>query len=163
MNETNKIHFKAPIIIISAIVMITAVTLLCFNFYTDQVHFFYDTVENFRTSVEGQNEAQMIADGYHVSYPEFRNDTSWGTQKNIKVYNAVSDKYMPYILEAVDTYNNYLSIDFSVTEADNTLTIAFTGYGVTDNGTGEQITLNKDFIFDITDVNADTVPVLISN
>ena len=152
-----------PIIIAGVIVLICAATFLCFNFYTDQVHFVYETAENFRVEVEGQNEAQMIADGYHVSYPEFRNDTSWGTQKNIKVYSTVSDAYMPYILEAVDTYNNYLFLDFTVTEADDKLTIAFVGYGVTDNGTGERVTLDKDFIFDVSEVNADTMPVLLSD
>lgn len=115
-----------------------------------------------------QKSDELEAAGYHIYFPRFADiEVNWTNIKFREVYTALDNGYMPYIYELADTYNNYVKLDYTFREEtdDNgkkTLTVSFTGFGYKDDGKGEEVKLDRDYVYDITNIGENTMPILLT-
>ena len=105
---------------------------------------------------------QLENEGYYTSAPIFRSDTSYGTAKYRDVYISLINGYIPYLYDMCEKYENRVKIDYTV-DIDNknkTITVSFTGCGYPENGEPEP--LSRDYVFDISKVDENNMPVLLT-
>ena len=101
-------------------------------------------------------------EGYYTSSPIFVNNTDYGTVKYMDVYTSLLDGYKPYIYDMCQKYENRVKIDYTadIDEESKTITVSFTGYGYPE--AGEPEVLDRDYIFDISGVDENNMPVLLT-
>lgn len=112
---------------------------------------------------EMQAYFQTLEDeGYYTSSPIFVNNTDYGTVKYIDVYTALLDGYKPYIYDMCKKYENRVRIDYTadIDQESKTITVSFTGYGYPE--AGEPEVLDRDYVFDISSVDENNMPVLLT-
>lgn len=105
---------------------------------------------------------QLEDEGYYTRAPIFRNDTSYGTTKYRDVYISLINGYVPYLYDMCQKYENRVRIDYTV-DIDNKnkrITVSFTGYGYPEEGEPEP--LARDYVFDISNVDENNMPVLLT-
>jgi len=109
------------------------------------------------------DEASKVNRSYNVSYPNFWGSTSLNQEKFELAYAVITSPGAVYATEIVREYKNCAELDFDITIIKKeTLTISFFGFGYPDLGEGEPVLLNKEFVFDISDVSKNSAPLLIS-
>ena len=101
-------------------------------------------------------------EGYYTSAPVFRSDTNYGTAKYRDVYMSLMNDYIPYLYDMCEKYENRVRIDYTadIDNKNKRITVAFTGFGYPENGEPE--VLDRDYIFDISNVDEDNMPVLLT-
>ena len=105
---------------------------------------------------------QLEDEGYYTSAPTFRSATSYGTTKYRDVYISLINGYVPYLYDMCEKYENRVKIDYTV-DIDNKnkkITVSFTGWGYPEGGEPEA--LDRDYIFDISNVDESNMPVLLT-
>ena len=101
-------------------------------------------------------------EGYYTRTPIFVNDTGYGTDKYVDVYLALLEGYAPYLHDMCLKYENRVRIDYTadIDEKNKTITVSFTGYGYPEDGEPE--VLDRDYVFDISNVDENNMPVLLT-
>lgn len=105
---------------------------------------------------------QLEDEGYYTSAPVFRSDTSYGTTKYRDVYISLMNGYVPYLFDMCEKYENRVKIDYTanIDNKNKRITVSFTGYGYPENGEPEP--LSRDYVFDISNVDENNMPVLLT-
>ena len=111
---------------------------------------------------DGQSEAaayreMLDENGYCVYYPDYLNII---TEELVDCYNEVYEPMMSYAMYVAHLYRNRAKLDTEVECTKTRLTIKFTGYGVLDDGTRED--LARTYIFDIEGVGSKKLPKLLN-
>lgn len=101
----------------------------------------------------------LRAEGYHVRYPDFWYSNNF-TDDLVYCYAEVQDPLQSYALYVARRYNNRARLDPEVECTKTRLTIKFTGYGVLDDGTRED--LARTYIFDIEGAGRNKLPKLLN-
>lgn len=120
--------------------------------------------DNYRLSSisvgNGENTDEMQAtNGYGVNFPDFYYSTV-STDDLLYCYQEVQEPLMSYAQYVVVHYNNRARLDPEVECTKTRLTVKFTGYGVLEDGTKED--LSRTYIFDIEGASAKTLPKLLN-
>lgn len=97
--------------------------------------------------------------GYGVYYPDFWYENSW-TEDLMYCYEEVQEPLLSYAQYVARKYNNRARLDPEVEYTKTRLTIKFTGYGVLEDGTRED--LARTYIFDIEGASSSRLPKLIN-
>lgn len=175
MPKQKKLFLIIGVSLLSAAIIIgTAITV--FFIYANQLRFDYtDGVMHgggFTGTVGDADSAsnyysELEKSGYYQKFPVFTSNTSIGDSKFFEVYSMINDSFKPYLYEMGAKYDNFVQMDYSVSfdkDRSNkyTLTVSFTGFGYPDEGKGEPIKLDRDFVYDITNVNENSMPILLT-
>lgn len=176
-----KMSKSLKIILISAATAVIAIaTVVCVYFaYAGQLRFVakdskdaqsgYVLLVSSMSAPEGMPSSeiegyfkQLEQDGYYTNAPIFTNNTDYGTKKYIKVYQSMLDGYSPYLREMAKKYENHVKIDYSVdiNDKDKTVTVSFTGTGLTKEGKTEAF--GRDYVFDTSNADENHMPVLMA-
>lgn len=102
---------------------------------------------------------ELLAEGYHVRYPDFWYINNF-TDDLIECYGEVEGALRDYAFYVAGHYNNRAVLDPEVECTDTRLTIKFTGYGVLEDGTKED--LARTYIFDIEGAGSHKLPKLLN-
>lgn len=163
-NEAVAEHKSLKIILIVAavLVIIAAGILIGINIYTSVPH--YEPLN--KTIGLAASSDSLSDENYHVSLPTFAGALDWSDAKFVKAYEFIDEAYTPYAYEILDTYGNYAVLDYTVDIGGNSsgkklLTVSFTGFGYPDEGKGDPVSLDREYVFDITNVNSESLPVLL--
>ncbi len=150
--------------VIIFLIVVAEVILLIFHINNNRVFFEYDTVTNchsYSNEEERLRAEKLIADGYVISYPDFRNSFDVNNRKLDVIYSTITNDMADYANMIVDEYKNYAKLDYTVEVKENeTLTVKFFGYGYSDDS--EPVPLDKTFVYDIKNVSPKNLPKLIS-
>lgn len=105
---------------------------------------------------------QLKDEGYYTSAPVFTNNTSYGTTKYREVYITLINGYAPYLYDICEKYENRVKIDYTaeIDEESKTITVSFSGWGYPEDGEPEA--LDRDYVFDISSVDENNMPVLLT-
>ena len=120
-----------------------------------------DTDEEFEKNSVAAEE--LRSEGYIINFPTFEKLNSTPTETEQAIYSAITVPIIDYANGIAKDYNNKAKLDYTVEQENDMLTITFSGFGYLEGSDSEPITLDRVFIFDIKDVNADKLPTLISN
>lgn len=101
----------------------------------------------------------LDAEGYCVRYPDFWYSNSFSDDL-INCYAEVEGALQDYAFYIARHYNNRARLDPEVECTKTRLTIKFTGYGVLEDGTREE--LARTYIFDIEGVGRNKLPKLLN-
>ncbi len=105
---------------------------------------------------------RLQAEGYTINSPWFEDTSSFGMMEEWPIYNEIVDPLQCYAMDVCYTFRNYAKLDYTVTLENDTLTIAFTGWGYPDMGKGEPLCLDKVYVFDVSNVSVENLPRLVS-
>lgn len=110
--------------------------------------------------VDYKTYTKMLAeDGYAVNYPDFWFANNF-VDELLDCYQEVQDPVKSYAQFVARKYNNRARLDPEVEYTKTRLTIKFTGYGVLEDGTRED--LARTYIFDIEGASSSRLPKLIN-
>ncbi|MDE7361747.1 MAG: hypothetical protein K2N38_07420 [Oscillospiraceae bacterium] len=101
----------------------------------------------------------LYAEGYCIRYPDFWYSNNF-TDDLIYCYAEVEEPLREYAFYVARRYNNRARLDPEVECTKTRLTIKFTGYGVLEDGTREE--LDRTYIFDIEGVGKNKLPKLLN-
>lgn len=99
------------------------------------------------------------ANGYGVYYPDFYFANNF-REELVDCYNELREPMLSYAQYVARRYNNKARLDPEVEYTKTRLTIKFTGYGVLDDGTREE--LARTYIFDIEGASSSKLPKLLN-
>ena len=102
---------------------------------------------------------KMKAHGYSVHYPDFWYTNNF-TEDLFDCYMEVQGPLHDYAIYVARHYANNAVLDFEVEYTKTRLTIKFTGYGVLEDGTKED--LARTYIFDIEGASKTKLPKLLN-
>lgn len=123
----------------------------------------FDNYEIIHAPYSGGNiddiDAMQEANGYGVYYPDFYFVNNFG-EELVDCYNEVQDPLKSYAQYVSRRYHNKAKLDPEVEYTKTRLTIKFTGYGVLEDGTRED--LARTYIFDIEGASSSRLPKLIN-
>ncbi|MCL2019861.1 MAG: hypothetical protein FWG70_08910 [Oscillospiraceae bacterium] len=173
MNFITRINKAKIYIIIASVVLIGLVMFLVFlSNVSNEMQYKLDFNEK-RVPVRGEGEKGLRISSYdyyplNVHYPKFAsgsveipdpviNERFW------KIYTTLEFVGGTYAYDIVYDYKNRAELDYTVTiKEGETIVVSFFGFGYPEEG--EPVVLDKEFIFDISDVSEDkdNLPVLIS-
>ena len=107
---------------------------------------------------------KLVAEGYVINFPTFENMDSQPNEIELAIYSAINVPIMDYANGIAFEYKNRAKLEYTVTQQGNsTLTIAFNGFGYFEEDAKEPVSLDRTFVFDIKDVGADRLPILVSS
>lgn len=110
-------------------------------------HFDNYGISSYYTGDEPKVIKEMqAANGYGINYPDFWYANDFG-EELCDCYEEVQGPLMNYAQYVARRYHNKAKLDFDVEYTKTRLTIKFTGYGVLEDGTRED--LARTYIFDI--------------
>lgn len=112
-----------------------------------------------RSGADESTEEMQAANGYGVNYPDFWYANNW-TEDLYDCYYEVQAPLNDYAFFVARKYNNRARLDPEVEYTKTRLTIKFTGYGVLEDGTRED--LARTYIFDIEGAGSSRLPKLIN-
>ncbi len=121
-------------------------------------HFDNYQISSFSTG-RGADDEEMQANGYGIHFPDFWYANNW-TEDLYYCYYEVEEAMMSYAQYVAVHYENRAKLDPEVECTDTLLTIKFTGYGVLDDGTKED--LARTYIFDIEGAGSHKLPKLLN-
>ena len=155
---------KVAIIICVIVLLAVGLPFIGFQIYIHTIHFEYDNISNItiHSNDEEYNEAERLAaDGYVINCPNFRNTTSFNLENEAEIYSAITSELLTYANEIAKKYKNYAKLDYTVENIDNKkLIIAFHGYGYYYDS-DKVDSLDKTYIYDISNVSINNPPVLV--
>lgn len=122
-------------------------------------HFDNYQISSVRSGDDESTEEMQAANGYGVNYPDFWYANNW-TEDLMYCYEEVQEPLMSYAQYVARKYYNRARLDPEVECTKTRLTIKFTGYGVLEDGTRED--LARTYIFDIEGASSSTLPKLIN-
>lgn len=101
----------------------------------------------------------QAANGYGVNYPDFWYANNF-SEKLCDCYQEVQEPLNSYAQYVARRYNNKARLDPEVEYTKTRLTIKFTGFGVLEDGTREE--LDRTYIFDIEGASSSKLPKLLN-
>lgn len=101
----------------------------------------------------------LYAEGYCVRYPDFWYSNNF-TDDLMYCYAEVEEPLREYAFYVARRYNNKARLDPEVECTKTRLTVRFTGYGVLEDGTRED--LERTYVFDIEGVGRNKLPKLLN-
>ena len=101
----------------------------------------------------------LRAEGYCVRYPDFWYTNNF-TDDLVYCYAEVQEPLQEYAIYVARHYNNRAKLDPEVECTKTRLTVKFTGYGVLDDGTREE--LARTYIFDIEGGGSHKLPKMLN-
>lgn len=122
-------------------------------------HFDNYDINPIRFGIEDGIEEMQAANGYGVYYPDFWYANTFA-DKLCDCYQEVQEPLMSYAQYVACHYNNRARLDPGVEYTKTRLTIKFTGYGVLEDGTKED--LARTYIFDIEGADSHKLPKLLN-
>lgn len=122
-------------------------------------HFDNYQIGSARSGDDESTEEMQAANGYGVNYPDFWYANNW-TEDLYDCYYEVQAPLNDYAFFVARKYNNRARLDPEVEYTKTRLTIKFTGYGVLEDGTRED--LARTYIFDIEGAGNSRLPKLIN-
>lgn len=122
-------------------------------------HFDNYQISSFNFGGDESTSETQEANGYGVNYPDFWFANNWADEL-LDCYQEVQEPLMSYAQYVAAHYNNRARLDPEVECTKTRLTVKFTGYGVSEDGTRED--LARTYIFDIEGANAKTLPKLLN-
>lgn len=122
-------------------------------------HFDNYQIGSARSGADESTEEMQAANGYGVNYPDFWYANNW-TEDLYDCYYEVQAPLNDYAFFVARKYNNRARLDPEVEYTKTRLTIKFTGYGVLEDGTRED--LSRTYIFDIEGAGSSRLPKLIN-
>ncbi len=127
-------------------------------------HVHYGTNESIvSVIIEGMDKADMQSKNFIIKYPLFQGSSTPNYEKFTEIYYELQSPGAEYAYKIATEYENYATLDYKTEIIKNkSFTISFFGYGYPNKGAGKPITLDKDFIFDISKVNEGDFPKLIN-
>ncbi|MCL1822829.1 MAG: hypothetical protein FWG44_01375 [Oscillospiraceae bacterium] len=114
--------------------------------------------------IESNKKEELKEQGYIVNYPQLipMRDSDFYWKWNNEAIVTMQDPIIYYASELLFEYEYYVKLDYTVEVTENkTVEITFFGFGYRDEGKGEPVPLYQEFIFDISDVSNEKMPVLI--
>ena len=102
---------------------------------------------------------RQVAEGYGVNYPNFSYINPYTTEI-FECYAEVDGACHDYAFYVAYKYANKAKLDAEVEHTKTLLTIKFTGFGVLEDGTEEN--LDRTYIFDIDGVGRKKLPKLLN-
>ncbi len=122
-------------------------------------HFDNYQISPFRVGIDENTEEMQKANGYGVNYPDFWYANDWSDDL-LNCYQEVQEPLMSYAQYVALRYDNKARLDPEVECTKTRLTVKFTGYGVLEDGTRED--LARTYIFDIEGAGAKKLPKLLN-
>lgn len=122
-------------------------------------HFDNYNISTTRSGTDENVEEMQAANGYGVHFPDFWYANNFG-EELCDCYEEVQDPLMSYAQYVARRYNNRARLDPEVEYTKTRLTIKFTGYGVLEDGTRED--LARTYIFDIEGASSSRLPKLLN-
>ncbi|MBD5384456.1 MAG: hypothetical protein HDR72_05610 [Ruminococcaceae bacterium] len=130
------------------------------NYYIgdEGAHVISDELNNNIDDLNAYYES-LRTEGYCVRYPDFWYSNNF-TDDLLYCYAEVHEPLREYAFYVARRYNNRAKLDPEVEYTKTRLMIKFTGYGVLDDGTRED--LARTYIFDIEGVGSKKLPKLLN-